>query len=53
MIDSIPAWFGITGGAIALAWWLVIEYRHAAPDPYVDEPSALDELQRTGTYPHG
>lgn len=52
-MDSIPPWLAVVGGLIALASWLVIEYRHAAPDPYVDEPSALDELQRTGMYPRG
>lgn len=52
MIDSIPPWFAIAGGIIFLAWWLVIEYRHALPDPF-NEPSALDVLERTGVYPHG
>ena len=53
MIDSIPPWFAIIATVVFLIWWVAIEYREAAPDPYIDERSALDELQRTGTYPHG
>lgn len=52
MIDSIPLWFAITTGVTALAWWLAIEYRHAAPDPYPGEPTGLDVLEQTGSHPH-
>lgn len=53
MIDFIPPWFAIAAGAIALGWWLVIEYRHALPDPNPDELTSLDIYELTGVYPHG
>lgn len=33
MIDSIPWWFAIPAGVIASITYMVIEIRHAAPDP--------------------
>lgn len=53
MIDSIPPEFAFIAGLFFLAWWLVIEFRHAIPDPYPDELTGLDVLERTGVHPHG
>lgn len=53
MIDSLPPELAWPAAFIALVAWLAIEYRHAAPDPYPDDLSALDVLQLTGKYPHG
>jgi len=52
MSDQIPAWFAVAFGVIFAGWWLTVEYRHALPDPYADEPSKLDVLEKTGHYPH-
>ena len=53
MIDTIPAWFAVAFGVIFAGWWLTVEYRHALPDPYADEPSKLDVLEMTGHFPRG
>lgn len=53
MIDSLPVLPTLFLAFLAGVAWLAIELRHAAPDPYPDDLSALDVLQLTGKYPHG
>lgn len=53
MIDALPVLPTLFLAFFAGVTWLAIEFRHAAPDPYPDDLSALDVLQLTGKYPHG
>lgn len=51
MNETMPLWFWLPAGVVLWAWLITVTVRSITPDPYPDEPTSLDVLQQTGTYP--
>jgi hypothetical protein len=53
LMDSLPLWFWLPLGIVLWAWLITVTVRSISADPYPDEPTGLDVLERSGSYPHG
>lgn len=53
MNDAMPLWFWLPLAAVLWPWLIAVLVRSITADPYPDEPTGLDVLERTGSHPHG